>query len=118
MIDERARFGEIKKGKKPGIQFKVAEELYQSLKEDILTAPKRVEKRGTLPCAFGKGGTCCRVCNMGPCQVVEGVEELKGVCGATAATVVARNFARMVAAGTSAHSDHGRHVVKLFYEGM
>jgi carbon-monoxide dehydrogenase catalytic subunit len=118
MIDERARFGEVKKGKKPGVQFKVAEELYQSLKEDVLTAPKRVERRGTLPCAFGKGGTCCRVCNMGPCQVVEGVEELRGVCGASAATVVARNFARMVAAGTSAHSDHGRHVAKLFYEAV
>ncbi len=112
MIDERARFG----GGKPGVQTKTAEELYSKLKEEVLTAPKRVERRGILPCAFGKGGTCCRVCNMGPCQVVEGVEELRGVCGASAATVVARNFARMVAAGTSAHSDHGRHVAKAFYE--
>ena len=114
MIDERARFG---KGK-PGIQTKTAEDLYSRLKEEVLTAPKRVARRGTLPCAFGKGGTCCRVCNMGPCQVVEGVEELRGVCGASAATVVARNFARMVAAGTSAHSDHGRHVAKIFYEAV
>ncbi len=114
MIDERARFG---KGR-PGVQTQTAEELYSKLKEDVLTAPRRVEMRGTLPCAFGKGGTCCRVCNMGPCQIVEGVEELKGVCGASAATVVARNFARMVAAGTSAHSDHGRHVAKLFYEAV
>lgn len=112
MIDERARFG---RGK-PGVQTKTAEELYSKLKEEVLTAPKRVERRGLLPCAFGKGGTCCRVCNMGPCQVVEGVEELRGVCGASAATVVARNFARMVAAGTAAHSDHGRHVAKVFYE--
>lgn len=112
MIDERARFG---RGK-PGVQTKTAEELYSKLKEEVLTAPKRVERRGLLPCAFGKGGTCCRVCNMGPCQVVEGIEELRGVCGASAATVVARNFARMVAAGTAAHSDHGRHVAKVFYE--
>ena len=118
MIDERARFGKIKAGKKPGIQTKTAEELYKSLKEDVLTAPKRVERRGILPCAFGKGGTCCRVCNMGPCQVVEGVEELKGICGASAATVTARNFARMVAAGGSAHSDHGRHVAHIFYEAV
>lgn len=114
MIDERARFG---KGK-TGVQTKTAEELYDKLKEEVLTAPKRVERRGILPCAFGKGGTCCRICNMGPCQVVEGVEELRGVCGASAATVVARNFARMVAAGTSAHSDHGRHVAKAFYEAV
>ncbi len=32
----------------------------------------------------------------------------RGVCGATLGTVAARNFARMVAAGASAHSDHGR----------
>jgi carbon-monoxide dehydrogenase catalytic subunit len=31
-----------------------------------------------------------------------------GICGATLETVAARNFARMVAAGSSAHSDHGR----------
>ncbi len=33
-----------------------------------------------------------------------------GVCGATAETIVARNLARMIAAGTAAHSDHGRAV--------
>ena len=31
-----------------------------------------------------------------------------GVCGATVETIVARNFARAVAAGSAAHSDHGR----------
>jgi len=55
---------------------------------------------------------------MGPCQVVEGVEELRGICGATAATVVARNFGRMVASGCSAHSDHGRQVAIDFYEAV
>ena len=39
-----------------------------------------------------------------------------GLCGATAETIVARNFARMVAAGTAAHSDHARGVAKLFIE--
>ncbi len=112
MIDERARFGRSK----IKAQTKTAEELYANLKEDVLTAPKRIQRRGTLPCAFGKGGTCCRICNMGPCQVVEGVEELKGICGASAATVVARNFARMVVGGASAHSDHGRHAATVFYE--
>ena len=37
-----------------------------------------------------------------------------GLCGATAETISARNFARMVAAGTSAHSDHARGVTEVF----
>jgi carbon-monoxide dehydrogenase catalytic subunit len=32
----------------------------------------------------------------------------RGVCGASRATVAARNFARAVAGGSAAHSDHGR----------
>lgn len=58
------------------------------------------------PCPIGAQGVCCRMCAMGPCRLVGKTE--RGVCGATRATVVARNYARMVAAGASAHSDHGR----------
>jgi len=36
----------------------------------------------------------------------------KGVCGATADTIAARNFIRMVAGGAAAHSDHGRGVAE------
>jgi len=63
------------------------------------------------PCSFGAGGTCCRVCSMGPCRVTE---TRTGVCGATASTVAARNFARMIAAGAAAHSDHAREVIFTF----
>ncbi len=67
------------------------------------------------PCPFGVGGICCRACFMGPCRVMEGREDRGvGVCGASAASIAAKNFARMVAAGTAAHSDHGREVVLLF----
>ncbi len=67
------------------------------------------------PCPIGLGGTCCRACFMGPCRVVEGREERAvGVCGASGASIAAKNFARMVAAGTAAHSDHGREVALLF----
>jgi len=31
-----------------------------------------------------------------------------GVCGADAHTIIARHLVRMIAAGASAHSDHGR----------
>lgn len=57
-------------------------------------------------CPIGSTGVCCRICSMGPCRLVK--EGQTGVCGATLSTVVARNFARMVAAGSAAHSDHGR----------
>jgi carbon-monoxide dehydrogenase catalytic subunit len=58
------------------------------------------------PCPIGADGLCCKNCYMGPCRLVK--EGQVGICGATADTVVARNFARSVAAGASAHSDHGR----------
>jgi carbon-monoxide dehydrogenase catalytic subunit len=37
-----------------------------------------------------------------------------GICGADADTIASRNFARMIAAGTAAHSDHGREVTRVF----
>ncbi len=58
------------------------------------------------PCSIGSEGGCCRICAMGPCRLVGKVD--RGVCGATRATVAARNFARAVAGGAAAHSDHGR----------
>lgn len=57
-------------------------------------------------CPIGSDGLCCRACSMGPCRLVK--EGQTGVCGATVSTIAARNFARMVAAGAAAHSDHGR----------
>jgi len=60
-------------------------------------------------CGFGTKGICCRVCHMGPCRITP--KSPKGICGADADTIVARNFLRETAAGTSAHSDHGRHLV-------
>lgn len=79
--------------------------------------------RTMTACPIGKGGTCCKICNMGPCRVLppkgkdETPEERKkrtGLCGATPETIAARNFARMIAAGAAAHSDHGRHVAHTF----
>jgi carbon-monoxide dehydrogenase catalytic subunit len=64
-------------------------------------------------CKFGREGLCCRNCFMGPCRVNPGGKGAQeGVCGATADTIVARNLLRHVAAGTAAHSDHGREIVK------
>jgi carbon-monoxide dehydrogenase catalytic subunit len=66
-------------------------------------------------CGFGGLGICCRICTMGPCRIDPfGDGPQVGVCGADADTIVARNFLRAVAAGTSAHSDHGRGVAEVF----
>ena len=66
-------------------------------------------------CGFGQLGICCRVCNMGPCRIDPfGEGPQRGVCGADVDTIIARNFLRAAAAGSSAHSDHGRGVVHTF----
>jgi len=72
------------------------------------------------PCAIGLQGICCKNCAMGPCRLplpkggIEGEDTRKGLCGATANTICARNFIRMVAGGAAAHSDHGRSVAEVF----
>ena len=92
------------------------EVLSKDIAKNVVTAYDRVQARGMAACLFGSGGTCCRNCNMGPCQIIDGVEEMIGVCGATADTVAARNFARAIASGSSAHTDHAREMVKGFIE--
>jgi carbon-monoxide dehydrogenase catalytic subunit len=74
------------------------------------TAFSRVNEQAA-PCRFGTQGLCCRLCHMGPCRITPRAP--RGVCGADAHTVVARNYLREVAGGTAAHSDHGRHLVLL-----
>jgi carbon-monoxide dehydrogenase catalytic subunit len=88
--------------------------LNQDLAKQVRTAYDRIESRGMSSCLFGSSGTCCKVCNMGPCQIIDGVDSMVGVCGATADTVAARNFARIIAAGTAAHTDHAREMVRGF----
>lgn len=64
-------------------------------------------------CGFGELGICCHNCYMGPCRIDPfGQGPQEGVCGAKPETIVSRNFARMIAAGAAAHSDHGRGVAK------
>jgi carbon-monoxide dehydrogenase catalytic subunit len=65
-------------------------------------------------CNIGGAGLCCKNCAMGPCRLVG--KTVRGVCGATLETIAARNFARAVAAGASAHSDHGRSLAYTLLE--
>ena len=72
------------------------------------------------PCNIGIQGICCKNCAMGPCRLplpkggITGEDTRKGLCGATANTIAARNFIRMIAGGAAAHSDHGRCVAEVF----
>lgn len=90
--------------------------LEKARKENISTAFFRADE--LKPCPIGVEESCCKICGMGPCRLPrskKGEEkERAGVCGATIETIVARNFARKIAAGTASHSDHAREVVETF----
>ncbi|MDY6879503.1 MAG: anaerobic carbon-monoxide dehydrogenase catalytic subunit [Desulfatiglans sp.] len=68
-------------------------------------------------CPIGADSACCKHCSMGPCRLVSKDPYGKvGVCGATIDTIESRNFARMVASGAAAHTDHGMSMLDLFRE--
>ncbi len=70
----------------------------------ISTAFTRADEM--VPCNIGGAGMCCKLCGMGPCRLTK--DGQTGVCGATIDTIQARNLIRAIAAGSAAHSDHGR----------
>jgi carbon-monoxide dehydrogenase catalytic subunit len=66
-------------------------------------------------CGYCALGLSCRNCAMGPCRIDPfGEGPQKGVCGAGADVIVARNLGRTIAAGSSSHSDHGRDILEAF----
>jgi carbon-monoxide dehydrogenase catalytic subunit len=68
-------------------------------------------------CPIGAQSACCKHCAMGPCRLnAKDPYKKTGVCGATIDTIEARNFARMVASGAAAHTDHGMAMLDLFRE--
>ena len=68
-------------------------------------------------CGFGQLGLCCNRCAMGPCRIEPfGKKPDRGVCGATAETIVARNLLDDLSTGAAAHSDHGREVLEVLLE--
>jgi carbon-monoxide dehydrogenase catalytic subunit len=84
-------------------------------KNGIETVWDRLEKQQPQ-CGYCNLGTSCRICTMGPCRVDPfGDGPQKGVCGANADIIVARNLARMIAAGASSHSDHGRDILETLH---
>ncbi len=68
-------------------------------------------------CPIGADSACCKHCAMGPCRLnAKDPYGKVGVCGATIDTIQARNFARMVASGAAAHTDHGMTMLDVFRE--
>src|SRR5574342_627124 len=43
-----------------------------------------------VPCNIGGAGMCCKLCGRGPCRLTK--DGQTGVCGATLATIQARNL--------------------------
>ena len=117
---------EITKDKAPKLADPVAASIDPATQEMIARAQQlnidTVFDRAVQmkPCNIGIQGICCKNCSMGPCRLplpkdgIEGGDNRKGLCGATANTIAARNFIRMIAGGASAHSDHGRSVAEVF----
>ncbi|AAK78101.1 carbon-monoxide dehydrogenase catalytic subunit [Clostridium acetobutylicum] len=67
---------------------------------NVETSEHRVESQKNK-CKFGKDGVCCKLCANGPCRITP--KSPRGICGADADTIVARNFLRAVAAGTACY---------------
>jgi anaerobic carbon-monoxide dehydrogenase catalytic subunit len=88
--------------------------LERAREEGVVTVWDRL--RAQQPqCGFCSLGLSCTNCSMGPCRIDPfGEGPQRGVCGADADIIVARNLGRAIAAGASAHSDHGRDILEVF----
>lgn len=67
---------------------------------DVQTSHHRVESQKSK-CGFGLQGVCCKLCSNGPCRITS--KSPRGICGADADTIVARNFLRAVSAGSGCY---------------
>lgn len=67
---------------------------------DVETSHHRVESQKNK-CKFGTEGVCCKLCANGPCKISP--KSPRGICGATADTIVGRNFLRAVSAGSGCY---------------
>jgi len=90
-----------------------AQMLRKAERDGVETAFHRADSMKACP--IGADSACCKHCAMGPCRLSSKDPYGKvGVCGATIDTIMSRNFARMVAAGAAAHTDHGMVMLEVF----
>ncbi len=67
-------------------------------------------------CHWCLKGISCRNCFAGPCRITPQKGAVKGICGASADVIVARNLLRHCAAGASSHVDHAREALLALYK--
>ncbi len=92
-----------------------AQMIIKARKDGVETAFERAA--AMKACPIGADSACCKHCSMGPCRLnAKAPYDKVGVCGADIDTIQARNFARMIAAGCAAHTDHGMSMLDLFRE--
>jgi len=90
--------------------------LKKAAEDGVETAWDRHRKQEPQ-CGYCELGVSCRICVMGPCRIDPfGEGPQRGVCGADADIIVARNLARMIAAGAASHSDHGRDLIEVLHK--
>ncbi len=88
--------------------------LLQKAREDNIETVWQRHEAQQPQCGYCDMGLSCKICIMGPCRIDPfGEGPQTGVCGADADIIVARNLCRMIAAGASSHSDHGRDLVEV-----
>lgn len=67
-------------------------------------------------CGFGLSGTCCRMCQWGPCRLSE--KNPRGICGKDQNSVVMSNIVRALVAGLAGHGRHAHEILTLTPENL
>ncbi len=88
----------------------LSEYMYEVARKDGMTTIYERFAAQQPQCAFGTLGVCCTLCTDGPCQITR--KASRGVCGATADLIVARNLLAKCAQGTAANVYHARNVAR------
>ncbi len=105
LIGQKTEARTIDKNAKPMLEM--------TMREGIETVWDRFEMQQPS-CKYCESGLSCSRCAMGPCRIIP-PHRIRGVCGADADLIVARNLLDMIATGAAAHSDHGRDIVETLY---
>ena len=102
LIEQKTEARTIDENAKPMLEM--------TMREGIETVWDRFEMQQP-PCKYCESGLSCARCTMGPCRIIP-PHRIRGVCGADADLIVARNLLDTIATGAAAHSDHGRDIVE------
>ncbi|MBN1431495.1 MAG: anaerobic carbon-monoxide dehydrogenase catalytic subunit [Methanomicrobiaceae archaeon] len=89
--------------------------IQHTMREGIETVWDRFEMQQPQ-CKYCSDGLSCSRCAMGPCRIIPEHHRERGVCGADADLIVARNLLDTLTTGAAAHSDHGRDIVETLYK--